>query len=522
MKIRNKWTQNHQTLNSKQIRLGFVYSNLDIISPTARRPGLIENFDIRISKLIFVALMLVMVLPMVVHAEAPRNVQVSPGVIDEKAKPRDIIKESLTLQNTSDRPLKLFPSVEDVNPENGDQNFGYAGNADARSDSLANWIELSRGMIELAPGETRTVPFVIRVNMNAVPGSYHVQINFTNGGTRDETENKNPDGYASVNVEVLSDAKEDLQLVKFSTDRLAFSGDDVLFNYQLQNIGNQDLQPTGDIRIYDRRGQEVATIDVNKDGKLVSPDQTAQLASAWSAVNGFGQFKALITVNYGKSQTASVQDTIFFWIVPWKQILGIFVGTLIALVVLALYFHQWFEERHLEKLALAGLLKTSPAQAAAVYIPPFSTPAVSPPRPVLKQPAVEVKAEPKERIVVRIAENIVIAWRLFTTFKQRGRLTPHDIAYERSLAQPKKSEQMHVASVVKEVAEPEQYADDGVYADYPEYPGAAQTRDEYSTANYGDSPSQPVHGEIIDLKVIRPQNKEVIHEGHTVNLKKRI
>jgi hypothetical protein len=447
-------------------------------------------------------------LPLTVHAEAPRYLQVSPGVIDLKAKQRDIIRETLTLQNTGARPLRLFPSVEDVNPENGDLNFSYAGNADTRSDSLANWIELSRGIIELQPGESKSVPFVIRVNMNAVPGEYHVQINFTNGGTRDDTENKHPDGYASVNVEVLSDAKEDLQLVKFATDRLAFSGDDVLFNYQLQNIGNQDLHPTGDIRIYDRRGQEVATIDVNRDGKIITPEQTAQLASAWSAASGFGQFKALITVNYGKAQTASVQDTIFFWIVPWKQILGIVVGSVIALAALGLYFHRWLEEQHLQKLAMAGLLKTHPAQAAAMYIPPFSTPAIHPAK-VAPKASITTKTEPKERIILRIAENIVIASRLFATFKQRGRLTPHDIAKERALAQPSNSavalsEPVHAPTPIQSISDRQEFSADR----------SVQLETEQASAHHA--------GHSIDLKKIRPQNNaEVIHEGHTVNLKKR-
>jgi len=53
-----------------------------------------------------------------------------------------------------------------------------------------------------------------------VPGTYHVAITFTDGGTRDETANKNPDGVADVNVEVQADLKEDLQLLKFTTDKI--------------------------------------------------------------------------------------------------------------------------------------------------------------------------------------------------------------------------------------------------------------------------------------------------------------
>lgn len=436
-------------------------------------------------------------LPIVARAEAPRNMQISPAVIDEKAKQRDIIKESVTLQNTGDRPLKLFPAVEDINPQNGNQNFSYAGNADARSDSLANWIELSRGVIEIAPGETKTVPFIIHVNLNAVPGTYHAAITFTNGGTRDDTLNKNPDGVATVNVEVQADIKEGLQLEKFTAGRIVFSGDDVIFNYLLQNNGNQDLVPTGDIRIYDRRGQEVATVNVNKEGKAVTPDKIVQLASAWSAVNGFGQYKALITVNYGKSQTASVQDTVFFWIVPWKQIFGLLTATVIAIVVLGLYFHRMFEERHLNKLALAGLLKTHPMTAAAIsqvpYFPPATPVLKSPPRPRVEKK--EETKEPQERIVVRVAQNIVIAARLFMTFKRSGRLTPEDIVQKKEFPKMTPEPTKDITHVHDRISS----------SHVPAYTVSARE-----------------HGETIDLKKISSHPKENIHEGHVVNLKKPV
>jgi hypothetical protein len=462
----------------------------------------ILDFGFRAS-IILCAIFLILVGPVFAHAEAPRRVEISPAIIDKKVKQRDIIRASITLKNIGDRPLKLFPSVEDVNPENGDQYFNYGGNAEERSDSLANWIELSRGVVELAPGETKTLPFVIHVNMNAVPGTYHSQLNFIDGGTRDETLDKVPDGYVSVNVEVQADIKEDLQLVKFSTDRVAFSGDDVLFNYHVQNIGNQELQPAGDIRVYDRRGQEVATIDVNKDGKTIAPEQTSQMASAWSAVNGFGQYKALITVNYGKGQTASVQDTVFFWIIPWKQMLGLTVATLIAITVLALYFRRWFEEQHLNKLALAGVLKTHPS-AVPAYIPPFPVPATPPRRPLEPKPEVHKLPEaPKERLILKVVENVVIAWRLFTTFKQRGRITPQDIVQEKESVKPKSApEPQHQPA-------PKSYVSHQV-------PGV-----QVVWHSWGHDDRQG-HGETIDLKKMRTTPHEPLHEGHTVNLKKQI
>lgn len=287
---------------------------------------------------------------------------IAPVVIDEKAKPRYILKRSVTITNTSDRRLNLYPSVNDIHFEEGEQEFVRAQNADERKDSLANWIELSRGVVELEPGEEKTVPFVIRVNLNAVPGSYHAEISFSDGSSRDGAEAKRASGITVVNVEVQADIKEEMQLSKFSTDNVYLAGDDVLFNVQLENIGNQDLEPRGEIRVYNRRGEEVASLEVNADGKIVSPDQMTQLASVWNAVEGIGRFKAFLTLDYGKTQTASVQDTVYFWIIPWKQLLMLFTGSIVLLVFFALYFHRWFERRHHARLALAGGPAVAPGE----------------------------------------------------------------------------------------------------------------------------------------------------------------
>jgi len=73
----------------------------------------------------------------------------------------------------------------------------------------------------------------------------------------------------------------------------------------------------------------------------------------------------------------------------------LFTITIIAMVALGLYFHRWFEEQHLNKLAIAGLLKTHPVTAAAVasataYMPqfpavPMHAPPKRPPPPKLEE-----------------------------------------------------------------------------------------------------------------------------------------
>ncbi|HUO50796.1 MAG TPA: hypothetical protein VMU25_04510 [Candidatus Paceibacterota bacterium] len=314
----------------------------------------------RRKKILAIACLLFSALTSMPHgarADSTAALTVVPVVIDEKAKAQDILNETITITNTSNRKLLLYPSVNDEQDTSGQQQFSHAEDAQQLSDSLSNWIELSRAMIQLPPGQSQSVPFVIRVPTDTVPGSYHAIVSFYDGSTIADATSRPPVATMTVNVDMQADIKELMQLNTFSTDNIVFAGDDVLFKYQLQNTGNQNLDPRGDIRIYDRKGEEVASVDVNSGGKSIAPDQTAQLASVWSAAQGFGKYKAVINVDYGANQVASVQDVIYFWVIPWKQVLGISVTTLVLLIVMALYMHRWIEEKHFGRLAAAGLLK---------------------------------------------------------------------------------------------------------------------------------------------------------------------
>ncbi|MFZ2555695.1 MAG: hypothetical protein WAZ27_02905 [Minisyncoccia bacterium] len=325
---------------------------------------------------VIVATSVLLAVPFLSFAQTSGDFTFTPVLIDEKAKPRDILKQSLTIVNTSNRKLNLYPAVNDINPEEGQQGFVSAQDGTERAASLANWIELSRGVVELSPGEEKTIPFVIRVNLTAIAGEYHAYISFYEGGTREAAEQSTALGKITVNLEVEADVKEVMQLNSFFSDNIFFAGDDVLFKYQLENIGNRDLQPKGDIRVYDRKGKEVATVDVNSEGKTISPDEMSQLASVWSAASGFGRYKAFINVDYGDSQKASVQDTVYFWIIPWQQLVGMLAASLVAIIFFALYVHRSLDARYHAKFAhvqthvpVAGSSKPAVPEITSMLLP---------------------------------------------------------------------------------------------------------------------------------------------------------
>lgn len=254
---------------------------------------------------------------------------VTPIVANETAKPRDIIKKELVVANNTNERVGLRASVENIDPEAGAQEFVSPGVADLTR-SLANWIEITRGVIDLAPGESRKIPYLIHVNVTAEPGNYFARIAFTDGTpVAKGAEQAREDGTSLLlNVQVVDDARERLQLGSFLTrDSLVF-GDEVGFTFQVENVGNRTIEPRGAIRIFNRRGEEVGSVPLNAGGVEVSPENAQQLASAWSAAGRFGKYKAFLDLEYGENQVASVQDTVYFWVFPWREILMTLVGVL--------------------------------------------------------------------------------------------------------------------------------------------------------------------------------------------------
>jgi len=257
---------------------------------------------------------------------------VTPVVANEKAKPRDIIKKELMVTNNTSQRIDLYISVENIDPNEGAQEFVSPGISDL-SISLANWVEITRGVIELGPGETRKIPYLIHVNLTAKPGSYYARIQFKEGPKRNEATPSKEGSALMLNLEVEDDANERLQLGNFISEDSVVFGNSVGFSYLLENVGNRLVEPRGSIRIFNRRGEEVGSVPLNANGSEINPENKELLAAAWNATGRFGKYKAFLDLEYGENQLASVQDTVYFWVFPWKEIFTALAGVLLLGVV---------------------------------------------------------------------------------------------------------------------------------------------------------------------------------------------
>ena len=276
----------------------------------------------------------------------------SPAVFDFKAKARDILPEKIILTNKSDVKLNVYTFVNNILAATGEAKFLDPAAADYSS-SLANWISISRGVLELAPGEKKEIDFSIEVNMRAKPGIYHAIISFAAGATRDAAgANLKEAAKININLEVLDNTKERLEIKKFMPDKTVFSRFPASLSYTLENSGDRLLAPTGRILIYNRRGEEVSVIAINTEAANIEPRMSKNFQAVWPDGKDFGRYKAILNIEYGNGQHKTLHDVIFFWVIPWQKLLIIFGGAGMLLT----FFVFWRQKRRYAAALILGLL----------------------------------------------------------------------------------------------------------------------------------------------------------------------
>ena len=263
---------------------------------------------------------------------------ITPKIVDLKGKQKDVFQETIILENRAERKLNIYAFVQNISSEKGKEEFQEPSDAD-HATSLANWIAVTRGALELKPNETREIEMSIEVNLRAKPGVYHARVAFGEGGTRSEAEKKiAEDTAAIINLEVEEDIKEWLNLKKFVPKRSVFFTSPITFAYTLENSGNTPIHPRGKVFIYNKRGEEMGMLESGEE-TTIEPGGAKELTYAWEKTQGLGQLKAIVEIAYGEKNPRRIQDTVFFWVIPWQTLALIFGGGIAMAILLSLLKH---------------------------------------------------------------------------------------------------------------------------------------------------------------------------------------
>ncbi len=282
-------------------------------------------------------LSLFFVFPNVSKAE---KISVTPVLIDQKTSARDIIQKDITIRNNENIPVRVYASVHELDKNDFGNILEFVDPSSAsvdRATSVTSWLEISRARISIPPKGEVTVPLTIRVSPKAKAGEYRAFVGFATASDYAEADQKvlNGEGVGvTVRLDLGEKSNSILKLLTFSAKQLITGKSTDGFKITLENPSSLAITPKGEVIIYNGKGVEQTSVPIENYIKSLDAGQTKDVFIPVPELKSFGKNKALLNVEYGDDQKASLYDTDFFFYIPWYYLL--FMIILLAILPISL------------------------------------------------------------------------------------------------------------------------------------------------------------------------------------------
>lgn len=266
------------------------------------------------------------------------DLTVRPFLIDHTVEARQFVDEEVKLTNNTSRRLNVYATVNEISVDtDGEIKEFVSPVMTDRTNTVTSWVEVTRGRIEVEPGETELVDLGFRINPNAQPGEYHVFIGFGVASKRHQAEAAARAGELDgvvVKLTIEDESKEYLRIAGFSIDRFVVTDNNKQVQIELENLGDTNATPEGEIIFFDASGAEIDAIPFNEDAVVVPPGERVTVTSQIPLGNELGRFKANVALQYGAKQKAALFDSTQFFMMPFHIImLMLIIAILLALMI---------------------------------------------------------------------------------------------------------------------------------------------------------------------------------------------
>jgi len=278
------------------------------------------------------------------------GIDVRPFLIDLELEARESQIQVITLQNNyPTRKAVLYATVNEISVDTAGEIKEFVSPVMTdRTNTVTSWIEISRGRLEVMPGEMLEVPLTVRVHPYAEPGTYHVFIGLVEASKRNVAEAIALSGDADgviVKIDIADQRQDSMRISQFLIDRFVTSEDSKYIAVEIENMGDLPSAPTGEIIFYDSRGVEVDSVEV-KAPKLIQPGETTVVDAQVPMSASLGRYKANVSLAYGDNQGASLYDTTYFYMVPWNILFMLLTAVVVVSLVITLLLRRALAAQH--------------------------------------------------------------------------------------------------------------------------------------------------------------------------------
>jgi hypothetical protein len=268
---------------------------------------------------------------------------VGPGKLELELEPGQTKTVLITVANRMGNTRTFNLEVEDFTGSRNPAETVVLLGAERGPYSLKDFLKFEKSSFELKNGERATIPVRVSLPTDAEPGGRYGSVLVST--TAKEATSAQRSAIVSrlgvlFFVKTPGEVNEDGVLKKFSTrgDQSFFGSGPVTFELLYENNGSVYLNPYGEIRIRNIIGQEVGSVEV--DPWFAMPQSLRLREITWDRPYLIGRYTATALINRGYGDTVDEQ-TISFWVLPWKLLGTAFVGILVIVFLLRFVFSRF-------------------------------------------------------------------------------------------------------------------------------------------------------------------------------------
>lgn len=285
-----------------------------------------------------------------------QGIEIKPGIVEDRVNPGDTYRFTLSVKNLAPEERTYYVVLEDILGVNDEGLPVFAADGQATGYEISQWITPETTSVTLGAGASQSVAFVVRVPLEATPGSHFGGVFFA------ATPPAQGETGAAVGIQVGSvvslrisgDIVEDARLREFSSGKSVYSAPNVDFTVRVENMSNVLVRPRGTIEITNMRGSQVAVVRVNDSGGAIFPETERIYRPMWDHEEfAFGRYQAVLSLSYGEDSRKSISGVSTFWVLPAKLILSVLGGLFIAALGLFLFVRSYIRKK-LREMGVSG------------------------------------------------------------------------------------------------------------------------------------------------------------------------
>ncbi len=285
-----------------------------------------------------------------------QGVEIKPGIVEDRVNPGDTYRFTLSVKNLAPEERTYYVLLEDILGVDDEGLPVFAAEGQATGYEISQWIQPETTSVTMGAGESRSVAFIVRIPLEATPGSHFGGVFFA------ATPPVPGESGAAVGIQVGSvvslrisgDIVEEARLREFSSGSSVYSTPNIDFTVRVENLSNVLVRPRGTIEVTNMRGKQVAVVRVNDSGGAVFPETERIYRPVWDYDSfAFGRYQAVLSLAYGEDSRKSISGVTTFWVLPAKLILTV-LGSLFGAALLLFLFVRSYIRKKLREMGVSG------------------------------------------------------------------------------------------------------------------------------------------------------------------------